>query len=170
MIFVPKECKGRVYEFQASYNSHWTGTMICQKKNLSKFKTLSPRGIVRKTQAMFFKSSLEHQWHSTEPGEGGGWARNSSPYHHPKPQVQAAFQSWPPERSRHYITAHVIRHTEGNIKCLIYSQSDILFRANRQFGHFLEARSIIKGWDKHRWKYLTLSPRCKLLFFVSDSI
>lgn len=67
--------------------------------------------------------------------------------HLPKPQVQADFQRQPPERSRHYITTDVIRHTEGSIKCLIYSQSDILFSANRQFGHFGEALSIIKGCD-----------------------
>lgn len=48
-----------------------------------------------------------------------------------KPQVQADFSSQPLETSKHYITTDVIRRAEGSIKCLIYSQSDILFSANR---------------------------------------
>lgn len=57
IIFVPKEFKVRVYELQASYNSHWTGTITCQK-NLSKFKTLSLRVIFRNTLAMFSNPPL----------------------------------------------------------------------------------------------------------------
>lgn len=53
------------------------------------------------------------------------------------------------ERQANIILPQItIRHTEGSIKCLIYSQSDILFSANRQFGHLPEALWVIKGYPK----------------------